>query len=93
MLQNVFAAVRREQQIVMFLDDIRDMRKWYLKVVINDIRSGLLTSLVCKVSLQEISAALYLLSDEVTVVTTFEEVYSKLSGASIKRFVGGTNAS
>jgi len=27
MLKNVFAAVRREQQIVMFFDDVRDVRK------------------------------------------------------------------
>ena len=29
MLKNVFAAVRREQQIVMFFDDARDARKCY----------------------------------------------------------------
>jgi len=27
MLKNVFVAVRREQQIVMFFDDVRDVRK------------------------------------------------------------------
>jgi len=27
MLKNTFAAVRREQQIVMFFDDVRDVRK------------------------------------------------------------------
>ena len=54
MLKNVFAAVRREQQVEMFFDDVRDDG---LKVVINRIRLGLLTPLVFKVSVRGKSAA------------------------------------
>ena len=38
MLQNVFAAGRREQQIVMFLMMLEVLRSGGLNVVINDIR-------------------------------------------------------
>ena len=31
MRKNVFAAARREQQIVMFFDDVRDVRKRWIK--------------------------------------------------------------
>ena len=48
-----------------------------LKVVINGIRLGLLPSLVCRASLPgggDVGCALYLFSDKVAVVTSFEEV-------------------
>ena len=31
MLENAFAAMRREQQVEMFFDDVRDVRKWWIK--------------------------------------------------------------
>ena len=61
-----------------------------LKVVINGIRLGLLPSLVCRAS---VGCALYLFSDKVAVVTSFEEVCSKLSSSSVERFVSRTNTS
>ena len=61
-----------------------------LKVVINGIRSGLLPSLVCRAS---VGCELYLVSDKVAVVTSFEEVCSKLSSSSVERFVSRTNTS
>ena len=65
-----------------------------LNVVINGMRLGLLTSLVCKVSLRgDVGGASYLFGDEVTVVTSFKEVSGKLSSASIKRSVGRTDTS
>ena len=56
MLKNVFAAVSREQQIVMFFDDVRDARKRWIKGSYNDIRSCLFASFVCKVTLRGMSA-------------------------------------
>ena len=66
-----------------------------LKVVINGIRLGLLPSLVCRASLRGMSAArhVYLFSDKVAAVTSFEEVCSKLSSSSVERFVSRTNTS
>ena len=59
MLKNCFAAVGREQhvQIAMFYDDVRDVRIDKLNAVINGIRLGLLTSLLCQVSLRGMSEA------------------------------------
>ena len=31
MLENAFAAMRREQQVEMFFDDVRDVRKRWIK--------------------------------------------------------------
>ena len=75
MLKNVFSAVRREQQRMM-----SEMRgSDVLKVVINGIRLGLFTywflERVCGGCWPRVT--LYLLSDKVTVVTSFEEVSSK----------------
>lgn len=63
MWKNVFAAVIGEQQIVMFVDDVRDARSVGLKVVINGIRLGLMTSLICKVSAGDVGGASYLFGD------------------------------
>ena len=57
MLKDIFAPVRRAQQIVMLFDDVRDVGSAGLKVVIKGTRLGLLTSLVCKVRLQGMSEA------------------------------------
>ena len=63
-------------------------------MVINGIRLGLLTSLVCKVSVRGgCHGASYLFGDEVTVVTSFKEVSGKLSSASIKCSVSRTDTS
>ena len=66
-----------------------------LNVVINSMRLGLLTSLVSKGSLRrgDVGGASCLFGDEVAVVTSFKEVNSKLSSASIKRNVGRTDTS